>query len=82
MELTVNTSLEIVSESIKGIHFTKQGLLNSNYKALVKQNFSKPTNTSVFGMRQRLKAFQLNRVDHTAAILKLSVFLIALVALF
>jgi len=82
MELVVNPTLEIVPEPISVIHFTTQGLLNSNYKSLVKKNFSISTKKSVFGIRQRLKASQFNMVDHTAVILKLSVFAIVLVALF
>ncbi|WP_296380867.1 hypothetical protein [Winogradskyella sp.] len=82
MELAVNHELEFVPEPIKGTHFTTNGLLNSNYKSVVKKNFSKSTTKSVFGIRQRLKSSQLNMVNHTAVILKLSVFAIALVALF
>lgn len=82
MELVVNTTLEFEPEPIKVNHFTTNGLLNSNYKSLVNQNFCKSTKKSVFGIRQRLKASQFNMVNHTAVILKLSVFAIALVALF
>tara|TARA_R110002049_G_scaffold168115_1_gene334550 strand:- start:614 stop:862 length:249 start_codon:yes stop_codon:yes gene_type:complete len=82
MELVVNSTLEFVPEPIEGSHFTTHGLLNSNYKSVVRQNFSTSTKKSVFGIRQRLKASQFNMVNHTAVILKLSVFAIVLVALF
>ena len=82
MELVVNQKLEFVSEPIEVPHFTTRGLLNSNYKSLVKQNFRQSTTKSVFGIRQRLKSSQFNMVNHTAVILKLSVFAIALIALF
>jgi len=82
MELVVNQKLVIESEPTQLSHFTTQGLLNSNYKSIVKQNYSKSTTRSVFGIRQRLKSSQLNMVNHTAVILKLSVFAIALIALF
>ena len=82
MELVVNQKLEFVSEPAQLSHFTTQGLLNSNYKSVVKYNFSKSTTKSVFGIRQRLKSSQFNMVNHTSVILKLSVFAIALVALF
>ena len=82
MELVVNQKLEFVPEPTVVPHFTTQGLLNSNYKSVVKHSFSKSTTKSVFGIRQRLKSSQLNMVNHTAVILKLSVFAIALVALF
>ena len=82
MELVVNQELECLPEPTAVSQFTAKGLLNSNYKSIVKQNFSKSTTKSVFGIRQRLKSSQLNMVNHTAVILKLSVFAIALVALF
>lgn len=82
MELVLNQKLETVPEPIEVSHFTTNGLLNSNYKSIVKNNFSKSTTKSIFGIRQRIKSSQLNKVNHTAVILKLSVFAIALVALF
>ncbi|WP_299119695.1 hypothetical protein [uncultured Winogradskyella sp.] len=82
MELVLKQELEFVPEPAEVTHFTTNGLLNSNYKSVVKQNFSKSTTKSVFGIRQRLKSSQFNMVNHTAVILKLSVFAIALVALF
>jgi hypothetical protein len=82
MELTVNQNLEFVPEPIEVSHFTTNGLLNSNYKAVVKQNFSTFARPSLFGIRQRLKSSQFNSVNHTAVILKLSVFALFLIALF
>ncbi|WP_411893527.1 hypothetical protein [Winogradskyella sp. A2] len=82
MELVLNQELEIVPEPIKVSHFTTQGLLNSNYKSLVKENFSKNTTKSIFGIRQRLKSSQLYMVNHTATILKISVFAVILLAIF
>lgn len=82
MELVLNQELEFVSEPSEVSYFTTNGLLTSNYKSIVKQNFNNSSTKSVFGIRQRLKAFQFNMVNHTAVILKLSVFAIALIALF
>jgi hypothetical protein len=82
MELVVNQTLEFVPEPTAVSYLSNQGILNSNYKAVVKHNFSKSTTKSVFGIRQRLKSSQLNMVNHTAVILKLSVFAMVLVALF
>ncbi|EDP71497.1 hypothetical protein FBALC1_03397 [Flavobacteriales bacterium ALC-1] len=82
MELVVNQKLEFVPEPTEVTHFTNNGLLNSNYKSVVKHNFSKSTTKSVFGIRQRLKSSQFKMVNHTAAILKVSVFAILLIALF
>ncbi|WP_299361238.1 hypothetical protein [Winogradskyella sp.] len=82
MELVLNQELEALPEPETVSHYTTNGLLNSNYKSIVKQNFSAPRPTSVFGIRQRIKSSQFNRINHTAAILKLSVFAIALIIIF
>ena len=82
MELVVNQKLEFVPEPIAVSHFTTNGLLNSNYKSVVKHNFSASTTKSLFGIRQRIKSSQYNLVDHIAVILKLSVFAVVLIALF
>lgn len=82
MELVLNQKLESVPEPIAVSHYTTNGLLNSNYKSIVKHNFSKSTTKSVFGIRQRIKSSQLNMVNHVGIVLKLSVFAIALVAIF
>ena len=49
MELVLHQNLETLPEPIAVNHFTTQGLLNSNYKSVVKQNFSKSTRKSIFG---------------------------------
>lgn len=82
MELVLNQKLETEPEPISVSHYTTNGLLNSNYKSIVKQNFSKSTTKSVFGIRQRIKSSQFRMVNHTAAILKISVFAMVLVAMF
>ncbi|WP_369997380.1 hypothetical protein [Winogradskyella sp.] len=82
MELVLNQKLETVPEPIVVSHFTTNGILNSNYKSIVKNNFSKSTTTSIFEIRQRIKSSQFNMVNHTGVILKLSVFTTALIALF
>ncbi|WP_299111210.1 hypothetical protein [uncultured Winogradskyella sp.] len=82
MELVLNQELETVPEPIAVSHYTTNGLLNSNYKSIVKHNFSKSTTKSVFGIRQRLKSSQFNMVNHTGIILKLSVFAMVLIAIF
>ena len=82
MELVLNQKLESLPEPIAVSHYTTNGLLNSNYKSIVKHNFSKSTTKSVFGIRQRIKSSQLRMVNHAGVILKLSVFAIALVAIF
>ena len=82
MELVVNQELEFVPEPTEVSYSPNNGILNSNYKSVVKQNFGKLTTKSVFGIRQRLKSSQLNKVNHTAIIIKLSAFAILLIAIF
>ncbi len=82
MELVLNQELESLPEPTAVSHYTTNGLLNSNYKSIVKKNYSAKTNKSVFGIRQHIKSSHFNRINHTAAILKLSVFAIALIAIF
>ncbi len=82
MELVINQELEFVSKPIKVSHFTNNGILNSNYKSVVKHNFSKSNTKSVFGIRQNLKSSQFSMVNHTSTILKLSVFAMVLVSIF
>ncbi|MEO1032472.1 MAG: hypothetical protein AAFX55_13765 [Bacteroidota bacterium] len=82
MELVLSQELETLPEPPAVSRYTTKGLLNSNYKTIVKENYSKSSTTSVFGIRQRIKSFQLNRINHTAAILKLTVFALALIAIF
>ena len=82
MELVLNHELESLPEPTVVSHNTTTGLLNSNYKSIVKHNYSASTTKSVFGIRQHIKSSQFNSINHTAAILKLSVFVIALIAIF
>ncbi|WP_299129294.1 hypothetical protein [uncultured Winogradskyella sp.] len=82
MTSVVIKKVKTVPEPIEVSHYTTNGLLNSNYKSIVKHNFSKSTAKSVFGIRQRIKSSQLCMVNNTGIVLKLSVFAMALVAIF
>lgn len=82
MELAVNQTLEFLPEPTEVAHVTNHGLLNSKYQTVVKRNFSKTTETSIFSIRQHVKFSQFHLVNHTSVILKLSVFAIVLIALF
>ncbi|WP_299099088.1 hypothetical protein [uncultured Winogradskyella sp.] len=82
MELVLNTTLESVPEPIAVSNFTANGLLNSRYKSIVKENYRKSTKKSIFGIRQRIKSSQFRMVNHTGAILKLTVFAMVLIAMF
>ena len=82
MELAIHQELEAVSHKATAANFTTKGLLNSNYKSVVSKNFSKTSRPSIFNIRQDVKSSQFRNVNHIAAILKLSVFFIALVIIF
>ena len=55
-----------------------QGLLNSNYKSIVRCNYSRKKTNSIFGVKQRIKSRQYQFTSSIDTVLKLSVFLIAL----
>ena len=84
MELTLTAQeSEPFPEPGKAFEFTTpQGLLNSNYKTVVKRTYNSATTSSVFGMRRHLKFSRFNKVYPIDVILKLSVFAFALVLLF
>lgn len=55
-----------------------EGLLNSNYKQVVKCNFKNGRSQSIFGIRQRIKTTRSLFTPSIDVILKVSVFAIAL----
>ena len=56
--------------------------LNSSYKNIVKQNYTKKNNRSVFGIRQHMKSHLFNSPSTTETALKLSLFLGLLLLIF
>lgn len=60
--------------------FKNEGLLTSNYKEEIQDNFFNSNPTSVFGIKQRIKSSQYQYLPSIDIILKLSVFAIAIVA--
>jgi hypothetical protein len=51
-----------------------EGLLNSNYKSVVKCNLSNTNSTSIFGIKQRVKSRRYQFTSNIDTLLKLSVF--------
>lgn len=82
MELVVNTSkLNTISEQEARI--TKSlGFLNSCYKSVVKETFKNASGKSVFSVRRRIKNSRYYFVSGIEVALKLSVFLVAILAIF
>jgi len=60
---------------------TYQGLLNSDFKQIAKENFFHSKPQSLHGIRQKIKSRQYQAVTHAETILKLSVFAIVLTAI-
>lgn len=78
MELVVSRhSFQRESKHEKIEEYIKpEGLLNSNYQNIVKDNYTNIEEESVFGVRQRIKSFQYADSNSISTILKISVFLI------
>lgn len=55
-----------------------EGLLNSNYKSVVKCNLSNANSTSIFGIKQRIKSRQYHFTSSIDTLLKVSVFVTVL----
>ncbi|MCK0110403.1 hypothetical protein MWU58_13965 [Flavobacteriaceae bacterium S0825] len=62
--------------------FNNEGILSSAYKEEIKNNFFQSSPKSVFGVKQRIKSFQYQYTLGIDAVLKLSVFAIAIIAVF
>jgi hypothetical protein len=58
-----------------------EGLLNSNYQNIVKDNYTSIKEESVFVIRQRIKSFQYANSTSISTILKISVFLIVYIVI-
>lgn len=82
MELLLNHELETEPEPINISCNSAEGLLQSNYKMIVNRNFESSSSASLYNQRQGLKATQFNTVTHAAVILKVAVFVTALVTIF
>ncbi len=83
MELALTAQdTEPFPEPRKAFEFKSEGLLNSNYKTVVKRTYNDATTKSVFGMRRRLKFSRFNKVIPIDVVLKLSVFVMTLALIF
>ncbi|MBO6605893.1 hypothetical protein [Psychroserpens sp.] len=81
MELVITSQeLEPLPARVDTTEFVRpEGLLNSNYKSVVKCNLSNTKSNSIFGIKQRVKSRQYQFTSSIATLLKLSVFVAALV---
>ncbi|WP_431137237.1 hypothetical protein [Psychroserpens mesophilus] len=79
MELLITQELEPLPIRHLETEFeTPEGLLNSNYKKVVKCNLNNLNSNSIFGIRQRVKSRQYQFTSSIETLLKVSVFAIAL----
>ncbi|WP_299228573.1 hypothetical protein [uncultured Psychroserpens sp.] len=79
MELVLSQDLEPLPERRLKCEFVRpEGLLNSNYKNVVRCNLRNTNSTSIFGIKQRIKSRQLSFTSSIETLLKVSVFIIAL----
>ena len=81
MELVLTTQdLEpLPKQKCDAQEFLNEGILTSSYKQEIKNNFFKSSPKSVFGIKQRIKSRQYRITSSIETILKLSVFVIAIV---
>lgn len=63
-------------------HTSYTGLLNSNYQAIVKENFRNVKSNSVFSLKQRLKSEQFQNCCTVGTGLKLLVFFVGIIIAF
>lgn len=78
MELVVsryNFQTELKQKQLED-YIKPEGLLNSNYQNIVKDNYTNIEEESVFGIRQRIKSFQYSESTSICTILKISIFII------
>lgn len=79
MELSITQELEPLPISrleneIEG----PKGILNSNYKRVVKCNLNNHNSSSIFGVKRRVKSRQYQFTSSIDTLLKVSVFIITL----
>ncbi|MDO5979869.1 hypothetical protein [Flavivirga spongiicola] len=81
--LSTEQDLEPLPESNAYIqHVKPEGILNSNYKKLVRKNLKNITSQSLFGIKQRLKSSQCGFTSSAETLLKVSVFTTIIIAIF
>jgi len=76
MDLVLTTQdIELLPEPRREIIInSSQGLLNSNYQKIVRENYNRLNTRSVFGVKQYVKSEQYQFTSGIETVLKLSVF--------
>lgn len=82
MELVINSSKLDTAFEQEDLFRGPSHFLNSNYKAVVKQSLKETSTKSIFGLRRRIKNSRYHFVSGMEVALKVSVFLVAIIAIF
>jgi len=82
MKAVTTLDLEPFPKKTLSAHNSPSGILNSEYKSIVKKNFRNMGKPSLFGIKQRLKSKQYSMNCGVEATLKISLFLIGLIFAF
>lgn len=82
MELVINSSKLNEASEQENPFEGPSDFLNSNYKTVVKQSINNASSKSIFGLRRRIKNSRYNFVSGMEVALKVSVFLVAIIAIF
>jgi hypothetical protein len=59
-----------------------EGLLNSNYQRIAKENLEDIEADSIFGIKQRIKSYHYNNTSSIEGFLKVTVFMILYLLIF
>ncbi|ULC60431.1 hypothetical protein MBM09_05445 [Flaviramulus sp. BrNp1-15] len=84
MELVLTTQdLQPLPEPIVLEKYIKpEGILNSNYKVIAKENLKNTTSKSIFAIKQRIKSRQYQITSGIETALKVSVFALIFLIIF
>lgn len=83
MELSITQELEpLPIRNLESEFESPLGLLNSNYKKVVKCTLNNHNSTSIFGIKQRSKSRRYQFTSSIETLLKVSVFVILLAVIF
>lgn len=63
-------------------HVKPEGILNSNYKKLIRKNLNNRASQSLFGIKQRLKSRQYRFTSGAETLLKVSAFTTIIITIF
>ena len=83
-KITIIASLLIIgfSSCTSWTEIKPEGLLNSNYQRIAKENLEDIEADSIFGIKQRIKSYHYNNTSSIEGFLKVTVFMILYLLIF